>query len=467
MNATPCFDNPLRHHSSSVQRVLDMFWTRGPESFTDLAELTQEMRCKDPWLSAMLRECRTGSLQWEMYCFFHGLATEHPGSWMPETQRPSCGNRRCLDLGEGTWAEMRRQGCSWEERCQLECVLCRTERVRRARVQLSPADLRHQTPRFAGAPFVHPFNAAKYVVSQQRAIRFAQTHRRILLWVVAHDKPKTAEDAALKGSALQARRERWLRLHDKQTAGIMGLFPCVRDLPVRFTETVDREKGIFKNSRGVLKGWELSELDAQRVTAATTAEVCLCQRPRFLYVQVAGEPTWVVSKDLGKGVFPLKPWSRPWACDKKGLAKVSRLGFHLVPDFGGAVHSCTDCNLEADIADCLPWDKKPRREDQLRGYIALSRVEFADRLLVAQPFSPWLFRQGELPGPHLLLEFWRGNLTQEALVQEWTRRAEARLPWKGVDDMPLRCWRCSERAGKETVQPLKSVATENACGPWG
>ena len=110
VNATPCFDNPLRHHSSSVQRVLDMFWTRGPESFTEIAELTVEMRCKDPWLSAMLRECRTGSLQWEMYCFFHGLATEHPGSWMPETRRPSCGNRRCLDLAEGTWAEMRRQG---------------------------------------------------------------------------------------------------------------------------------------------------------------------------------------------------------------------------------------------------------------------------------------------------------------------------------------------------------------------
>ena len=80
----------------------------------------------------------------------------------------------------------------------------------------------------------------------------------------AADSGRT-DAGALKGRALQRQRDRWLQLHDKQTGGIMGLLPCVRGLPVRFTETVDREKRIFKNIRGVLGGWELSDLDAERV----------------------------------------------------------------------------------------------------------------------------------------------------------------------------------------------------------
>ena len=40
------------------------------------------------------------------------------------------------------------------------------------------------------------------------------------------------------------------------------MFPALRDLPVRFTETPDgdaREKGVFKGARGWLRGWELED----------------------------------------------------------------------------------------------------------------------------------------------------------------------------------------------------------------
>ena len=112
---------------------------------------------------------------------------------------------------------------------------------------------------------MHPYNAPKYHALLKRASIFAQAKQRILLWVVAHDDPGRTDAGALKGPALQRQRDRWLQLHDKQTGGIMGLLPCVRGLPMRFTETVDREKRIFKNTRGVLEGWELSDLDAERV----------------------------------------------------------------------------------------------------------------------------------------------------------------------------------------------------------
>ena len=56
----------------------------------------------------------------------------------------------------------------------------------------------------------------------------------------------------MSGTALRNARERWLGLPDNKTAGIMGLLPLVKDLPVRFTQTINRERQIFKHSRGVL-----------------------------------------------------------------------------------------------------------------------------------------------------------------------------------------------------------------------
>ena len=56
------------------------------------------------------------------------------------------------------------------------------------------------------------------------------------------------------------RKERWLEFHDRYTNGIPGLLPLVVDLPIRFTEAIDkksREQGVFKHTRGVLRTWEL------------------------------------------------------------------------------------------------------------------------------------------------------------------------------------------------------------------
>merc|ERR1711904_52573 len=41
-----------------------------------------------------------------------------------------------------------------------------------------------------------------------------------------------------------------------------------------------------------------------------------------------------------------------------------------------------------------------------------------------QPFAPMLFRQGELPGPHLMMEYWHGRLADSNLKTAW-QEAEA------------------------------------------
>ena len=49
-----------------------------------------------------------------------------------------------------------------------------------------------------------------------------------------------------------------------------------------------------------------------------------------------------------------------------------------------------------------------------KAYIIKSRVRDGAGLLLVQPYSPELFRQGDLPGPRLLMEALRGEVTQRS-----------------------------------------------------
>ena len=71
----------------------------------------------------------------------------------------------------------------------------------------------------------------------------------------------------------------------------------------------------------------------------------------------------------------------------------------------------------------------------------MSRTCKAETLLVMQPFAPMLFRQGELPGPHLMMEFWRGKLPKENVEAAW-KTAEASLA-KAKNRLEDVAWPCS------------------------
>ena len=84
---------------------------------------------------------------------------------------------------------------------------------------------------FVNAPVVHPFRHPSYHGQQLRAINFAKTTRKRLLWTVAFDRP-SKDVSALPNDKQELRKERWLEFHDRFTSGIPGMFPCVLDLPV-------------------------------------------------------------------------------------------------------------------------------------------------------------------------------------------------------------------------------------------
>ena len=136
----------------------------------------------------------------------------------------------------------------------MECEACASERARRCCIINSErhAAAAYKQEPFANAPFVHPFRAPSYHAQQLRAISFAQTTNRRLLWVTAHDVP-VQQGSLGKGEELEQWRARWLEFHDRKSSGILGLLPLVLDLPMKFTEAPSkaaREMGVFKHARG-------------------------------------------------------------------------------------------------------------------------------------------------------------------------------------------------------------------------
>ena len=171
-------------------------------------------------------------------------------------EAPSCGNAKCASLGDVVWEEMRQRGCSWRLRQTLECEVCARERERRCRVML-PGNVNwnaHLRKPFAEAPYIHPFNAPTYHAQMLRARNFAKASGRRILWSPACDLPVLEEDKHKPRDQWAAEKERFLTLHEKHTAGIPGMQLFIIGMPLRFTDTEDREKGVFKNSKGHLTG---------------------------------------------------------------------------------------------------------------------------------------------------------------------------------------------------------------------
>jgi len=283
------------------------------------------------------------------------------------------------------WARSAGQLSKWNLRAGMECMTCATERARRCCIidSKDPAASGYMEEPFASAPFVHPFRHPSYHAQQLRTVAFAKANKRRLLWMTAHDvlAPGTTTSRADKH---ELRKERWLEFHDRFTSGIPGVLPLVLDLPIRFTESPNqaaKQMGVFKNSRGRLRGWELPPAELSRLAAMTESEVVLQLRPLRLFLEVATATKHMPTVD-GVRMYTLTVQVRPWSLDGHGKVKVLRYGFPIVPDWSGTAHAYCGSTLEACMGDLLPWTQRPRKDDALKAYIIKSRVRDSASLVL-------------------------------------------------------------------------------------
>ena len=291
----------------------------------------------------------------------------------------------------------------WQTLKEQECEACQAERLRRCRVLLSipEGEGPHTSPKFAAAPYVHPFNLPKYQAQISHAVLFAKASSRKVFWIVAQDEPR--DSSVFRNSAeAHAKQREWLRKHDKQTAGLLGVLPLVKGMPVRLTETCNRDVGAFKHATGTLVGWCLPSAELFRIAKLVEPEILLEAFPQYLRIQLSNAN----SENNVPSLFDLRPCRRTW---RDGNIEIHRTGFQLAPDFAGTAHQYCGATVGACKGDLLHWTMTPTLDSFLRAYIIRSRVKRADDMLIIQPYNPNLFRQPDLPGPTLLLARQQGG----------------------------------------------------------
>ena len=232
-----------------------------------------------------------------------------------------------------------------------------------------------------------------------------------LQWTLAKDVPLLREDRDLPIEQLDEKRRVWLRQHDQTTSHIAGQVPLVKGLPVRLTDAVDRERGLFRGRRGVIVGWAQHPMEER---TEVDGEWLLSKQPQAIYIHFPGA-TWTVHDDLGQGVYPLTSRSRAWVLNRRTKVKVQRTGFFLVPDFASTAHMIQGQSLAAAFVDLVHAELHENITEELyiAAYVMLSRARFLENLWILRHFGPQLFSAGPPAGPHLLMQKLRGEITPQ------------------------------------------------------
>ncbi len=347
---------------------------------------------------------------------------------------------------------------------EVSCQACKSERARRHRVltRLDKIPDELHKPPFSTAPALYSFNVPRYFSTLLRAREFAKQQNFELYWCYARDVPLHAGDRELNRQALEQKLYSWLRRHDQQTGHLPSIIPLVKDLPVRLTESVDREKQLYRGRRGVIYGWTL---DPRSLPVEIDDEYMLDRLPLVIYIYFQ-EADWRVGK-LPKGVYPLKPRSRTWTVNKYTKIEARRTGFWIVPDFGSTAHMIQGATLAAAFVDMLEACTKVSLVLQIAAYVCLSRVKTLASICVMQPFSPLLFSRGPPKGPDRLIRKLRGDITVEEALDEW-RQGEDETGDAALKDgcNPMRakhlCASCYLRGKEEYMFPAKNFGVDKA-----
>ena len=250
-----------------------------------------------------------------------------------------------------------------------------------------------------------------------RTAAYARATNQRILWAPAHDT--ATSDVLAKDSKLLEQKKKWLQYHNKKCGGQWGAIPLVQGMRVSLIDHIDRsEKCLLRDRSGTLTGWVLDDREGK---VPATGDVLLNYTPKVLLVHFEGA-TWQID-GLDQGTYPLIPIGKYWSVDPQGKAlKVKRTQQPVAPDYARTAYTAQGMTLPAAIVDLCFDDNM----DPATAYVALSRVQTADDILIMQAFNIKPFTQGSPLGPALLMKKLRGEDIQPDVDAFLAKQAEQR-----------------------------------------
>ena len=459
------FASPSEARSQTAYLGCMLMW----KSLRRCWEITGSQRCSNAWYNDVLRQCRDGHLTEESYWYLHGFPTGTPACYSADDSRGSCPCLHSLGSVETAreqfvrvhslqssvepsdalklyqpWVErFVSQGATSDELIASECAACCATRLARNRVLSSTRRMSSelQSKPWDTAPALYARNVPRYYALLQRARVFARINQEQLHWTIAQDIPLHRDDRELPCEQLDAKRRRWLELHDQETAHVVSQVPLAFGMPMRLTDTVDHKRQLFRGRRCRIHGWAPHPREER---LDVDGEWVLTKMPQVIYLYFEDAP-WTVHPELGKGVYPLTPVSRTWQVNKKTKVKVRRTGFFLVPDFASTAHMIQGQSVFAAFVDLVTRDEaeQPTDATQVAGYVMLSRARDPNKVWLLRPFPRELFTRGPPTGPHVLLRKLRGDVELEGVDAEIKCLEEHKAGTAPVMDPMKKLYRCT------------------------
>ena len=423
-----------------------------------ILHLTRNERSgQDKWFSNFLNACREGTLKEDDYNYIHGYPTKgkidfwyeqrNTQGWIHDDENCSGTPYSILDHWNIYPTSTRNK--------KIECKFCWQERKRRARVlhmdrYEAYGRERLEHPDFAESVLITQYNMSAFHFAQQRAISFAKQNQRQAFWIQATDTPPSWFCSGYSMEDLQDMKRKWLSYHARKTEGILSLLLCCYDMPLIVKNSGGpeyRKYGVHNGARCRLKAWDLEEDDEKTIRENRKDPfIVLKFMPKVLYIEME-KPLKEPYPDLPENWFPLKPVDTYWCLDPTEHIEISRRGFPLVPNFATTIDGATGQTLRTGIADLGDFSNVPSFHGAMLGYIALSRVTAADKLLIARPFNLLLFRLGPQPFPTLLFNTLEGafdNMPERAFIQKCGQIEHSAKEKQLLKNLHWTCSECNE-----------------------
>ena len=269
------------------------------------------------------------------------------------------------------------------------------------------------------------------------------------MYCPAKDTPST--DALRERPDLPSQKVSWLNRHDRESGDLYGVLPLVKGMPVAMSDHIDRssEKRILRGRVGVVDSWVLGD---EEKSVFENGKRILRKLPKVVYVQFKdedGEPCkWKLPGIDRPGVYPIVPVRRYWYLDKGRkypVLKIRRRQLPLTPAFAMTAHAAQGQTFKNGVIVDLNIGGS---SSTMSSYVALTRVERRDDLLIYRPFPLELFNKGQKPGMELLLRVWRGeDINWKAIEEEF-------MPSKVCPECGFmkKCKHIQLRSGKELIR---------------
>ena len=363
----------------------ELFW----RNVTHTVELVEQVRCKDPWYANVLDELREGRMSDNTYNFLHGLPTSVCGTGA--IGDIPCGNEACHSLTiDHEVFECRK--CRKERESKIR-VICDFEghKATRAKLQISV-----NNRDFCKATYVVANNDLKFEICKARAGDFARRSGQIIQWAQCVD---IAKDPACKGKledletksagGAAAEKAKWLTRHDRDCGNLYGLLPLVKGMEMMLTDHLDRsDKALLRGMKCKVVGWSNSH-----VYESSQKDIVLPSLPNAIYVKFE-DAEWKIDGMSENGVYPIVPVKNGWEFGKKGRMKnrmaVTRQQFALAPAYAITAYSVQGMTLLFAVVNiCFS-----ALASVVQGYIAMSRVQYRQNIIIMQSFRKEPFQRG-------------------------------------------------------------------------